>query len=256
MRRSARAAAGCEDCRLASRYGRPCSNTCACPWPAVETALRARFSTSSEVLPRCNACPHVLTTADVSARREGFVEMRTVLRVLGWVVAVVSGTLLLAGAALAGLRGASFHELLWQWSIAEWSVGWAFAAVGAILTTRREHRLGAARGRRRDEHPVGLPGASARDLRVEVLWAGCCRHAGDRRRVDDDPGWAGQAPGADRGRLLLATSARSGHAIAVAGRRLRRPRLGVAVLEALVEGAGVTKVADRFGVAGRTPGTH
>ena len=52
---------------------------------------------------------------------------------------------------------------------------------------------------------------------------------GDRRRVDADPGWAGQAPGADRGRLLLATSARSGHAIAVAGRRRRRRGLGVAL---------------------------
>lgn len=62
--------------------------------------------------------------------------MRTALRALGWVVAAVSGTLLLAGAVLAGLRGASFHELLWQWSIAEWSVGLAFAGLGAILTTR------------------------------------------------------------------------------------------------------------------------
>lgn len=38
-----------------------------------------------------------------------------------------------------------------------------------------------------------------------LLWAGRCGYAGDRRRVDDDLGWAGQAPGADRGRLLLAT---------------------------------------------------
>jgi len=66
------------------------------------------------------------------------VETRTALRALGRVVALVSGALLLAGAVLAGLRGAPIYELLWQWSIAEWSVGWAFAAVGAILTTRRE----------------------------------------------------------------------------------------------------------------------
>lgn len=65
-------------------------------------------------------------------------EMRTALRALGRVVAVVSGALLLAGAVLAGLRGASLHELLWQWSIAEWSIGWAFTAVGTILATRRE----------------------------------------------------------------------------------------------------------------------
>lgn len=81
----------------------------------------------------------MVTTDDLSLPdKGGFVEMRTALRAFGWVVAVASGTLLLAGAVLAGLRGASFRELLWQWSIAEWSVGWAFAAVGAILSTRRE----------------------------------------------------------------------------------------------------------------------
>ena len=65
-------------------------------------------------------------------------QTRIALRVFGGFVAAISVALLLAGGSLAGARGASFGELLRGWSIAEWSIGWSFALVGAILTARRE----------------------------------------------------------------------------------------------------------------------